>query len=98
MTSVAKEDVWHLAKLAHLKLSADEVGLYQKELATILTFINQLQALDVEHLKPTAQVTNLKSVTRADRVVPELKLSQADLKNSGLQIKDNQIKIDKVVF
>ena len=98
MTAISKEDVRRLARLAHLKLGADEVTLYQKELAVILSFINQLQALDVEGLPATAQVTNLKNTTRPDNVSAKLPLKTKDLEQNGLEFEDGQIKVDRVVF
>lgn len=96
MSVVSRKQVLHLASLAKLQLTEDEVGLYQRELTAILDFINQLQAVDVDSLPPTAQVANLGNVTRQDIEQPSIGLRQEDLTTNGLTFIDDQIKIDRV--
>jgi aspartyl-tRNA(Asn)/glutamyl-tRNA(Gln) amidotransferase subunit C len=69
MADLSRDDVLKLARLARLKLSDDEISLYQKELAEILNYVEQLDSVDVTGLEPTSQVTGLKNVTRADEEV-----------------------------
>jgi aspartyl-tRNA(Asn)/glutamyl-tRNA(Gln) amidotransferase subunit C len=66
MADLTRDDVLKLARLARLKLSDDEIARYQKELAEILNYVEQLDSVDVSGLEPTSQVTGLTNVTRAD--------------------------------
>ena len=67
MSDITRDQVLHLARLAHLQLSTQEVKFYQKELALILKFIDQLRSVDVSHLPVTEQVTGLQNVMRPDQ-------------------------------
>ncbi len=54
-------DVRYVADLARLKLSDDEVNRFQKQLGDVLTYITQLQKVDVsgvDALKSTEPLTN----------------------------------------
>jgi aspartyl-tRNA(Asn)/glutamyl-tRNA(Gln) amidotransferase subunit C len=65
---LTREDVLKLAKLSRLKLSEDEIVKFQTELSAILGYVNQLDSVDVEGVRPTYQVTGLTSVFREDEV------------------------------
>jgi aspartyl-tRNA(Asn)/glutamyl-tRNA(Gln) amidotransferase subunit C len=63
-------DVRHVAKLARLALTDDEVARYGAQLGGLLTFVDELRELDTEHVGPTAQVVESRNVTRPDEVAP----------------------------
>lgn len=69
MAKLSKEEILNLAKLAKIDLTDDEVNKFGSEIAEILSYVEQLQTVDVSGLKPTYQVTGQKSVTRSDEVV-----------------------------
>lgn len=45
-------DVRHVAKLAHLEITDDEVALYTPQLAEIVKYVEQLNELDTEDVEP----------------------------------------------
>ncbi len=53
---ISREDVLHVAELAHLELSAAEVDMYQRQLDSILTYVEKLNQLDTSKIAPMAQV------------------------------------------
>jgi aspartyl-tRNA(Asn)/glutamyl-tRNA(Gln) amidotransferase subunit C len=53
---ISREDVLRVAELAHLGLSSDEVETYQKQLDSILSYVDKLNELDVANVEPMAQV------------------------------------------
>lgn len=53
---ITREDVLRVAELAHLGLSPDEVETYQKQLDSILSYVDKLNELDVSNVEPMAQV------------------------------------------
>lgn len=65
-------EVEHVAHLARLRLSADELETLQHELSHILDYIDMLKEVDVSSVAPTAQVTDLANVMRDDEVRPSL--------------------------
>ena len=45
-------DVRHVAKLAHLEISDEEVALYSPQMAEIVKYIEQLNELDTSGIEP----------------------------------------------
>lgn len=70
--ALSREEVEHVAALARLGLSADEVGRLQDQLSSILDHIAAINQLDTEAIPPTAQVSALLNVLRSDVVTPSL--------------------------
>ena len=66
--SLSREDVQHVASLARLGLSDDEVETMREQLSSILGHIEVLSQLDTEAIPPTAQVIALQNVLREDEV------------------------------
>ncbi len=66
------EEVKHVARLARLRLSPEELETMRAELSHILGYIDMLKEVDVSDVPPTAQVTDLLNVVRPDEVRPSL--------------------------
>jgi aspartyl-tRNA(Asn)/glutamyl-tRNA(Gln) amidotransferase subunit C len=69
---LSREEVEHIADLARLALSDEEVARYQGQLSTILEHFEHLQELETDDIPPTASVLPLRSVMRADEARPPL--------------------------
>ncbi|GAB4202134.1 MAG: Asp-tRNA(Asn)/Glu-tRNA(Gln) amidotransferase subunit GatC [Roseiflexaceae bacterium] len=86
--SLTREQVQHVARLARLKLSAEEEERMQSQLSNILDYIDMLAEVDVQDVPPTAQVTDLFNITRPDEVRPSLPredvLANAPNQQSGM--------------
>jgi aspartyl-tRNA(Asn)/glutamyl-tRNA(Gln) amidotransferase subunit C len=67
---LTRDEVLHIAELARLGLSADEVERYQAELSDILSYADRLQQVDLSAISPAARVQSLENVLRDDVVVP----------------------------
>jgi aspartyl-tRNA(Asn)/glutamyl-tRNA(Gln) amidotransferase subunit C len=87
MSKIGTDEVMRIAKLARIGLSDEEVAKMAVELGTILEFVEQLQSVDIEGVKPTDQVTGLEDVWREDEVKPspprEKLLSGAPVQKDG---------------
>jgi aspartyl-tRNA(Asn)/glutamyl-tRNA(Gln) amidotransferase subunit C len=66
--SVSKEDVKHIANLSKLNLTDEELEKYTTELSDIVNFANELSNIDVEGVKPTAHILDIRNVFRKDEV------------------------------
>ena len=69
---LSREDVAHVAMLARLGLSEAEQERLRAELEAILDHIRALDAVGIEGVGETAQVTGLVNVWRADEPRPSL--------------------------
>ena len=61
------EQVQHIANLARLELTEEELARYREQISSILAHFEQLQTLDTETIPPTASVSTGESALRADQ-------------------------------
>ena len=66
---VNKKEVEHVAALARLTFTPDELELYTEQFNDILEYINRLNEVDLENVEPTTHVQPLKNVLREDYAV-----------------------------
>ncbi|MFA6974142.1 MAG: Asp-tRNA(Asn)/Glu-tRNA(Gln) amidotransferase subunit GatC [Parcubacteria group bacterium] len=64
---ITKNEVQHIAGLARIGLDEKELEKYAQSLSSILDWIEQLKEVDVSGVEPTAHITGLENVTRADK-------------------------------
>ncbi len=69
---IDREQVLHVARLARLELSEDEVGHMSQELSNILGHIEKIGELDLEGVPPTTHVVEVPSALRPDEPEPSL--------------------------
>lgn len=82
-TKLTGEQVKHIAKLASLPLTSSQEKTLQKTLTGTLEYVSKIKSLKTQNVPETHQVTNLKNITRADKIDTSRMLSQPDaLKNS----------------
>lgn len=94
--TVSEEDILKLARLSSLKLSAEEVELYKKQVADILEMISQLDQINTEGIPPTYQVSGNLNVMRPDEVKPS-GVAYGDLLSLAPNSQSGQIKVPKVL-
>jgi aspartyl-tRNA(Asn)/glutamyl-tRNA(Gln) amidotransferase subunit C len=69
---ITRDDVTHVARLARLELSDDELERFTGQLADVLAHASDIEALDTEGVPPTAHPLPLRNVLRDDVVMPSL--------------------------
>ena len=69
---IDREQVLHVAKLARLRLSDEEVDRMSGELGAILGHIETIGELDLDGVAPTSHVVQLENVLRPDEPRPSL--------------------------
>jgi aspartyl-tRNA(Asn)/glutamyl-tRNA(Gln) amidotransferase subunit C len=69
---LSREDVLHVARLARLDVSEEEVDRYTEQLAAVLEHAADVAALDTSGVPPTAHPLPLANVLREDEVQPSL--------------------------
>lgn len=80
-------EVEHIATLARLKLTEEELEQYRQQLSAILEHVARLQELDTTGIPPTSSVLPDRSVLREDQPREGLTLDEA-LLNAPVKMKD----------
>ena len=74
---IDRDQVLHVARLARLRLTDEEVERMSRELSGILDHVEAIAALDLDDVEPTTHVVRLENVTREDVPAPSLSHEQA---------------------
>ena len=69
---VSREEVLHIARLARVALTEEEITTYSEQLSALLENFEILQQVNTDDVPPTAQSIELRSVMREDEVRPSL--------------------------
>jgi len=69
---LTSDDVAHVARLARLTITPDELELFTSQLGKILDHANQMATLDLNGIEPTPHPYPLRNVMREDELVPTL--------------------------
>ena len=92
---LSREDVEHVALLARLGLSGDEMERFREQLSNILENFEVLKEVDTTDVPPTAHVIALDNVVREDEVRPSL--PQHDILENAPQAEDGCFKVRAVL-
>ena len=79
--AISRDQVEHVAHLARLGLSDDEIDRLQQQLSQILGHMQMIDSLDTSAIPPTAQVIPVSTVMRDDVARPSLPTEEI-LKNA----------------
>jgi len=69
---LSREEVLHIARLARVALTEEEITRFSEQLSNLLENFEVLQQVDTTDVPPTAQSVALQSVMRGDEVKPSL--------------------------
>jgi aspartyl-tRNA(Asn)/glutamyl-tRNA(Gln) amidotransferase subunit C len=96
VSALTRQDVQRIADLARLELSAGELDLFTRQLGDILTYVEQIRALDTSGVPPTSQVLN-RPVDRDD--VPAPTLSRPELMSNApdAAVESGLFKVPRVI-
>lgn len=75
------DEVKHVAHLANLPLTGEEIEKFAEQLETTIEFVRHLSEIDTKNISPTSQVTGKFNEFREDKIVPGLSKEDA-LKNA----------------
>lgn len=96
MSAISLDDVKKLAKLSSLKLTEQEMGAMQNDLAQILDYVEQLDDVDTKDVEPTYQVNGLETVTRPDSII-DYGVSQESLLQNAPKQQNSSIVVPRVI-
>ncbi len=96
MKKITKEEIIRVAELARIDMPETEAVATADEVSSILGFVDILQSVDTEGVKPTSQVTSLSDVWREDLVV-SCDVPQAELLANAPMLEAGYVKVKKVL-
>ncbi len=88
-------EVEHIAELARLELTEEEIALYREQLSTVLDYFEQLQELDTATIPPTSSVLLAEGSLRPDETRPGLDLKE--LLRNAPQVESDQFQVPPVL-
>ncbi|HMQ27669.1 MAG TPA: Asp-tRNA(Asn)/Glu-tRNA(Gln) amidotransferase subunit GatC [Acidimicrobiales bacterium] len=88
---ITRDDVAHVADLARLALSDDELDRFTEQLAAVLDHAADVEALDVADVPPTSHPVPLENVLRDDVVAPTL--DRAEVLAQAPAVEDDRFRV-----
>ncbi len=95
MPGISREDVAHVARLARLALTEDELDTFTGQLDAVLGHAADIEALDLADVEPTAHPIPLANVLRDDEVVPSL--DRDEVLAQAPDVEDDRFKVPPVL-
>lgn len=68
MSGLTTDDVAHVAKLAKLKLTKDQIEKFKGQLSKVISYVDELNEVDTKGIEPTSQTTGLVNIAREDKI------------------------------
>jgi aspartyl-tRNA(Asn)/glutamyl-tRNA(Gln) amidotransferase subunit C len=91
MSRISTDDVAHVARLARLELTVDELEMFTGQLDAVLDHAADVEALDVTGVAPTAHPFPLTNVLRADEPGPTL--DRAEVLAEAPSVEDDRFRV-----
>lgn len=91
------DQVKHVAKLARIKLTDEEVKRFGKQLSRVLEYIDILNEVDTKNVAETSQVTGLTNVMEKDEVMKGQSAREDLLECSELAVDSKQVRVMRVI-
>ena len=93
--SVDQTTVRRIARLARIAVAEDEVPKLQQELNAILSFVEELEAVNVDGVEPMTSVIPMKMRMRADEVTDHA--GAATIVGNAPEREDSMFTVPKVI-
>ena len=92
---ITREQVEHIAHLARLEFSENELEAFTRQMDNILTYFDKLQEVDTTSIEPTSHAIQVKNVFRDDEVKKSIALDLS-LKNAP-EKEGNCFRVPKII-
>ncbi len=86
-------DITHVARLARLRLSEEELEAYGRQCRELLEHVARIRALDTEEVEPTSHPFPLTNRFREDRVTPETVLDRGEVLAQAPEVEGDFFKV-----
>jgi len=88
-------DVAYVSELARIKLTSDEIKLFQSQLESIVDYVEKINELDLDHIKPTMHGQVSTNFFREDVIQPSLE--REDVLSNAPERTINEFRLPKIV-
>ncbi len=92
---ISLSDVEYLAELSRLEFSAEEACKMQKDLSSIIDYVNKLNDIKTQDIAAKEHILNLSNVLRQDVVMKSL--SNEDALRNAYDSEDNYFKVPQLM-
>jgi aspartyl-tRNA(Asn)/glutamyl-tRNA(Gln) amidotransferase subunit C len=92
---IDRTQVLHVAALARLDLSEDEIASFTTQLGSILQYVNELDTADIAGVEPTCFIVPCHDPLRDDAEAPSLPPDK--LLQNGSSVKKGHFAVPKVI-
>lgn len=92
---ITRDDVAHVARLAYLELTDEELERYTSQLAPVLDHARDVESLAVGDVPPTAHPLPLRNVFRPDE--PDESLSRDDVLAAAPRAEDGRFRVPPIL-
>jgi aspartyl-tRNA(Asn)/glutamyl-tRNA(Gln) amidotransferase subunit C len=92
---ITRADVTHVARLARLALTDDELESLTRDLAAILDHAARVSALDTAGVPPTAHPLPLVNVVRADE--PRPGIDRDEVLSQAPSVEDGRFRVPRIL-
>lgn len=90
-----RDAVLHIARLARIDLTDEEIELYASQLSDIIGHFDVLNAVDTEGVEPTAHTLPLRNVLAQDKARPSL--PQEEVLKMAPNVEDGYLRVRAVL-
>lgn len=92
---ISTADVAHVARLARLELSDDELERFTQQLGAVLDHAKDVEALDLAEVPPTAHPLPITNVLRPDVVTPSL--DRAEVLAQAPDVEEDRFRVPRIL-
>ncbi len=92
---ITRDAVAHVARLARLELTDDDLDMFTDQLAKVLGHAADVESLDVADVPPTSHPYPLRNVLRPDVIGPTL--DRAEVLAAAPEVEDNRFKVPPIL-
>ncbi len=95
MSRITTDQVKHVANLARLAITEEEAKDFKNQLDAIISFAEELNELDTDHVEPTSHVLDMKNVLREDKAIEGL--PQEEVLKNAPEHRDGYVKVPSII-
>lgn len=95
MSGITREDVAHLARLAHIDIPADQLDHYASQLDAILDAVATVSAIDTSSVQPMSHPVPMTNVFRED--IPTQGLTAEQALSGAPAVEDDRFRVPRIL-